>query len=144
MRTRRGLLVFRNFRRKPNVSFSCLRLVDRHWGAGFLPSKYQGIRIGGSGDEPVKYLSNPKGMNAALRGRTIADIAALNRLYHGSIGDPEIETRIAQFEMAARMQISVPELADLKNESDHTIALYGDDSKTPSTYAYITHSWRDG
>ncbi|MSU48309.1 MAG: DUF1501 domain-containing protein [Opitutus sp.] len=111
-------------------------LVDRHWGAGFLPSRFQGIRIGDAEDEPVKFLNNPRGMNAALRGRTIADIGALNRLHQATSGDPEIETRIGQFEMAARMQLSVPELADLKSESAHSFALYGEDAKTPGTYAY--------
>ncbi len=110
-------------------------LVDRHWGAGFLPSVYQGIRIGGADEEPVKYLGNPRGMNAALRARTIADLGALNRLHHAAVGDPEIETRIAQFEMAARMQLSVPELADMKDEPAHTFGLYGEDAKTPGTYA---------
>ncbi len=111
-------------------------LVDRHWGAGFLSSRYQGIKFGGAGSEPVRYLGNPAGMSAALRGRTIADLAALNRLHHATVGDPEIETRISQFEMAARMQMSVPELADLKSEAAHTFALYGEDAKTPGTYAY--------
>ena len=111
-------------------------LIDRHWGAGFLPSRYQGIRVGGAGDEPVKYLSNPDGMTNELRRRTIADIAALNRGHRELVGDPEIDTRIAQFEMAARMQMSVPELADFSDEPQHILDLYGDDVTQPGSYAY--------
>ena len=111
-------------------------LIDRHWGSGFLPSKYQGIRVGGSDGEPVKYLSNPDGMTAEMRRRTIADITAFNRSHFERVGDPEIETRIAQFEMAARMQMSVPELADFSDEPKHILDLYGDDVTEPGTYAW--------
>jgi len=111
-------------------------LVDRHWGAGFLPSRFQGIQFGGSGHSPVQYLDNPHWMSDELRGRTIHDIASLNRLHHREVHDPEIETRISQFEMAARMQMSVPELADLSRETESTFALYGEDAKEPGTYAY--------
>lgn len=111
-------------------------LIDRHWGSGFLPSKYQGIRVGGSGDEPVQYLSNPQGMTSELRRRTIADINAFNRRHRERVGDPEIDTRIAQFEMAARMQMSVPELADISDEPQHILDLYGEDVQQPGSYAY--------
>jgi len=111
-------------------------LIDRHWGSGFLPSKFQGIRVGGVGDEPVKYLRNPDGMTNKLRQETIADIAALNRHHRQRVGDPEIDTRIAQFEMAARMQMSVPELADLSDESQSTLDLYGEDATKQGSYAY--------
>lgn len=111
-------------------------LIDRHWGSGFLPSRYQGIRVGGLGDEPVKYLSNPKGITATLRQRTIADIAALNRHHRQRVGDPEIDTRIAQYEMAARMQMSVPELADIRNEPKHVLEMYGEDVTQRGSYAY--------
>jgi uncharacterized protein (DUF1501 family) len=111
-------------------------LVDRHWGAGFLPSRFQGIRFGGSDDELVRYLRNPDFMNAKLRDRTIQDISALNQLHYREMHDPEIETRISQYEMAARMQTSVPELADLSSESAATMELYGADSQTPGTYAH--------
>jgi hypothetical protein len=111
-------------------------LVDRHWSAGFLPSKYQGIRFGGSGDELVRYLKDPKFINSSTRQRTIADLRALNAMHHAEVQDPEIETRISQFEMAARMQMSVPELGDLKGESEATMKLYGDDAGTPGTYAH--------
>ena len=111
-------------------------LIDRHWGSGFLPSRYQGIRVGGADEEPVKYLKNPAGMNQSLRNRTIADIAALNKAHHRRVGDPEIETRIAQYELAARMQMSVPELTDLSDETQATFDLYGEDAKEPGTYAW--------
>lgn len=111
-------------------------LIDRHWGSGFLPSKYQGIRVGGSGDEPVQYLNNPEGISPELRRRTIADINAFNRRHRERVGDPEIDTRIAQFEMAARMQMSVPELADISDEPKHILDLYGEDVKQAGTYAW--------
>ena len=111
-------------------------LIDRHWGSGFLPSKYQGIRVGGSGEEPVQYLSNPESISPALRKLTIADIASMNRRHRQRVGDPEIDTRIAQFEMAARMQMSVPELADLRDEPKHVLELYGEDVTQPGSYAY--------
>lgn len=111
-------------------------LIDRHWGSGFLPSKYQGIRVGGNDDEPVKYLNNPAGMDQSLRNQTIKDIAALNQSHFQRVGDPEIETRISQFELAARMQMSVPELTDLSDETQATFDLYGEDARQPGTYAW--------
>ena len=111
-------------------------LVDRHWGSGFLPSRYQGIRVGGSGDAPVQYLNNPAGISHRLRQNTIADLRVLNKMHHATVGDPEIETRISQFEMAARMQLSVPDLADFSDEPQHVIDLYGEDALEPGTYAY--------
>lgn len=111
-------------------------LIDRHWGSGFLPSGYQGIRVGGSGSDPVRYLGNPAGISARLRRETIADLGALNRRHLDRVGDPEIATRIAQYEMAARMQLSVPELADLSGESRTVLDLYGPDVTRPGTYAY--------
>lgn len=111
-------------------------LIDRHWGAGFLPSRYQGIRVGGAGDAPVQYLNNPKGFTKALRQQSIVDLRAFNRRHRERVGDPEIDTRIAQFEMAARMQTSVPELADFSDEPPHVLDLYGPDVKEPGAYAY--------
>lgn len=111
-------------------------LVDRHWGSGFLPSRYQGIRVGGSGDAPVQYLNNPSGISHRLRQNTIADLRVLNEMHHATVGDPEIETRISQFEMTARMQLSVPDLADFSDEPQHVIDLYGEDALEPGTYAY--------
>jgi hypothetical protein len=110
-------------------------LYDRLWGSGFLPSKYQGVKFRSVGD-PVLYLSNPDGVSAATRRQMLDDLSQLNRLKFEQSGDPEINTRIAQYEMAYRMQTSVPELTDLSDEPDHTFELYGEDAKTPGTYAY--------
>ncbi len=110
-------------------------LYDRLWGAGFLPSEHQGVRFR-SGKDPVLYLSNPEGMSSSLRRRTLDHIGALNQLHHDEFGDPEIRTRIAQYEMAYRMQASVPELTDLSKEPQHTFDLYGEDARKPGTFAY--------
>lgn len=110
-------------------------LYDRLWGPGFLPSKHQGVRFR-SGKDPVLYLNNPAGISNDLRRKTLDDISALNRLRLGEVGDPEIETRIAQYEMAYRMQSSVPDLTDLSDEPQSTFDLYGEDAKKPGTYAY--------
>ncbi len=90
-------------------------LYDRLWGAGFLPAKHQGVKFRNSG-EPVLYLSNPKGVDRETRRETLDELAALNQTHFSSLGDPEIQTRIAQYEMAFRMQASVPELTDLSSE----------------------------
>ncbi len=111
-------------------------LIDRHWGSGFLPSRYQGIRFGGNDREVVSYLDNPPGITSDLRRRTIEDLRALNSVHHAVAGDPEIETRINQYEMAFRMQMSVPDVVDFKREPENTFALYGDDARVPGTYAH--------
>ncbi|HUY92261.1 MAG TPA: DUF1501 domain-containing protein [Pirellulales bacterium] len=94
------------------------------WSAGFLPSVYQGIQFRSSGD-PVLFLSNPKGHGAADRRRVLDAIQALNQRQLAAAGDPEIATRISQYEMAFRMQTSVPDLIDIGQESAETLALYG-------------------
>ena len=109
-------------------------LYDRLWGAGFLPSVHQGVRFR-SGESPVLFLKNPDGFSAQLRRKTLDHLGALNRLRLETVGDPEIETRIAQYELAFRMQTSVPELADVSDEPVSTFDLYGEDAKTPGTYA---------
>src|SRR5579871_4540288 len=109
-------------------------LYDRLWGSGFLPSKYQGVKFRSVGD-PVLYLSNPPGLDADGRRRFLDDLAKLNQIKLQEAGDPEIATRIAQYEMAYRMQTSVPELIDVSKESPHTFELYGEDAKTPGTFA---------
>ncbi len=114
---------------------SSIPIYDRMWGSSFLPSKYQGVRFGGA-NEPVLYLNDPDGMSRTLRRRTLDDIAALNELNFQEFGDPEIQTRISQYEMAFRMQKSVPELTDVKSEPQSTFDLYGEDAKEPGTYAY--------
>src|SRR4051812_24685567 len=109
-------------------------LYDRLWGSGFLPTRYQGVKFRPVGD-PVLYLTNPRGLDATARRRQLDDLARLNRLRHDEYGDPEIVTRIAQYELAYRMQTSVPELTDVSNEPEHVLRLYGDDARTPGTFA---------
>ena len=109
-------------------------LYDRLWGSGFLPSKYQGVKLRSVGD-PVLHLSNPDGLSPAIRRRTLDDLAKLNRLKLEETGDPEIATRIAQYELAYRMQSSVPELTDVSKEPKHVFDLYGPDARKPGTFA---------
>jgi hypothetical protein len=109
-------------------------LYDRLWGAGFLPSKHQGVKFRNSGD-PVLYLSNPPGVDPATRRGTLDRIAALNSQRYEQIGDPEIQTRIAQYELAFRMQSSVPDLLDVSGEPQHVLDAYGPDVKRPGSYA---------
>jgi len=109
-------------------------LYDRLWGSGFLPSSYQGVKFRSQGD-PVLFLKNPDGVTDAGRRRTLDDLAALNKLRQGETGDPETETRIQQYEMAFRMQSSVPELTDLSKEDAKTFELYGEDARKPGTFA---------
>jgi hypothetical protein len=109
-------------------------LYDRLWGSGFLPSQYQGVKFRSVG-EPVLYLSNPPGMNAAGRRRFLDDLAKLNQLKLEESGDPEVATRIAQYEMAYRMQTSVPELTDVSGEPQRIFDLYGPDARKPGTFA---------
>ena len=109
-------------------------LYDRLWGSGFLPTRYQGVKFRSVGD-PVLYLSNPPGISDAMRRRFLDDAGKLNQLKFDEYGDPEISTRIAQYEMAYRMQSSVPDLTDLSKEPESTFELYGPDSRKPGTYA---------
>jgi hypothetical protein len=109
-------------------------LLARLWGSGFLPSRYQGVQFRATKD-PVLHLSNPSGMTRESRRSLLDGIADLNRRLHQRVGDPEIETRIAQYEMAFRMQASVPELVDTSGEPEHVRALYGPDCMKPGTFA---------
>jgi hypothetical protein len=109
-------------------------LYDRLWGSGFLPTRYQGVKFRAVGD-PVLYLSNPDGLSAAGRRRFLDDLAKLNQMRLDETGDPEVATRIAQYEMAYRMQTSVPELIDVSKEPKHVFDLYGPDSRKPGTFA---------
>ena len=109
-------------------------LYDRLWGSGFLPSKYQGVKFRSNGD-PVLFLKNPEGVTPNTRRRYLDDLAKLNTFNLAETGDPEIATRIAQYEMAFRMQTSVPELTDLSKEPDHVFARYGPEARTPGSYA---------
>jgi hypothetical protein len=109
-------------------------LYDRLWGAGFLPTKHQGVKLRNKG-ERVLYLQDPEGMSRDVRRESLDEIATLNQQRHGVLGDPEIQTRIAQYEMAFRMQTSVPDLLDLSKEPQHVLDLYGPDVKRPGSYA---------
>jgi len=108
---------------------------DFYWGNGFLPSRFQGVKFRGSGD-PVLYLDNPPGISRSMRRAALDDLARLNELKLAAYGDPEIATRIAQYEMAFKMQASVPELTDLRDETEETLSLYGPEVRKPGTYAY--------
>ncbi len=110
-------------------------LYTRLWGAGFLPSEYQGVQFRGGGD-PVLFLSNPPGIDAKKRRRMLDGMAKLNAKQSETYQDPETATRIQQYEMAFRMQTSVPELVDVSNESQATLDLYGPDVKKPGSFAY--------
>jgi hypothetical protein len=109
-------------------------LYDRLWGSGFLPTQYQGVKFRSSGD-PVLYLTDPEGFVKEDRRLFLDALGKLNGLAYQEFGDPEIATRIAQYEMAFRMQASVPELTDLSKEPEHVYQLYGDDAKKPGTFA---------
>ena len=109
-------------------------LFQRLWGTGFLPSEHQGVQLRSAAD-PVLYLSDPPGIDRASRRRMLDTLAEVNHLQHEQFGDPEILARISQYEMAYRMQTSVPDLVDLKDEPESTFALYGEDARTPGTFA---------
>jgi hypothetical protein len=109
-------------------------LYDHYWGSGFLPSRYQGVKLRNARD-PVLYLRDPDGLPRDVRRGMLDGLAELNRMRHEQTGDPEIETRIRQYEMAWRMQTSIPELTDLSDEPESTFELYGPDSRRPGSYA---------
>jgi hypothetical protein len=109
-------------------------LYDRLWGSGFLPSRYQGVKFRSQGD-PVLYLNDPAGGSSKKRLAMLDRLARLNRIREQEIGDPEITSRIAQYEMAYRMQASVPGLADISDEPESTFKLYGEEAKTPGSHA---------
>lgn len=109
-------------------------LYDRLWGSGFISTQHAGVKFRNTGD-PVLYLSNPDGVDRPMRRDMLDDLAALNGERHQIVGDPEIEARIAQYEMAFRMQASVPELTDVKGESQEVLDLYGPEVKKPGSYA---------
>jgi len=107
---------------------------DYYWGSGFLPSRYQGVRFRNTGDL-VPYLNNPAGMSAQSKRVLLDEVAELNRRHLADYGDPEIETRIAQYEMAFRMQSSVPELVDFSGETKSVTERYGADALVKGTFA---------
>jgi hypothetical protein len=108
---------------------------DYYWGSGFLPTRFQGVKFRGSGD-PVLYLSNPPGMDREARRGLLDELGRLNQLKLQESGDPEVGTRIAQYEMAYRMQTSVPELTDITKEPAHILEMYGPDVRRAGSFAY--------
>jgi hypothetical protein len=108
---------------------------DFYWGSGFLPTRFQGVKFRGGG-EVVLYLSNPDGMSRPMRRGLLDDVARINELKLRDFGDPEIATRIAQYEMAFKMQASVPELTDLSKEPRSVLDMYGPQVRGPGTFAY--------
>jgi hypothetical protein len=109
-------------------------LAARMWGSGFLPSEHQGCKLR-AGDDPVLYLNNPKGVNRDDRRKMLDLTNELNEKEYQRSFDPEVRSRIAQYEMAYRMQMSVPELTDISGESEATLEMYGEDVKTPGSFA---------
>jgi hypothetical protein len=109
-------------------------LYDRLWSSGFLPTQHAGVKFRNSGD-PVLYLSNPPGVARDVRRGTLDELQQLNARRLDVVGDPEIQARIAQYEMAFRMQASVPDLTDISGESASVLESYGPEVKTPGTYA---------
>jgi hypothetical protein len=109
-------------------------LYDHYWGSGFLPSRFQGVKLRNSQD-PVLYLRDPEGMPRELRRSLLDGSSQLNELRFDVTGDPEIHTRIRQYEMAFRMQTSIPDLTDLRDEPEEVFQLYGPDSRRPGSYA---------
>ncbi len=110
-------------------------IFSRLWGSGILPSNHQGVLMR-SGKNPLLYLKDPSGLNRPTRREMLDDLAALNEGSFARFGDPEIQTRIAQYEMAFRMQTAAPEIVDLSDEPESTFKLYGEDARRPGTYAY--------
>ena len=109
-------------------------LYDRLWGSGFLPSRHQGVKLRSAG-EPVLYLNNPPGVNRDMRRSMLDGLRGLNQESFNTFSDPETQTRIAQYEMAYRMQMEVPDLMDLSKESKMTLDLYGPDVEKPGSFA---------
>ena len=107
---------------------------DYYWGSGFLPSRFQGVRFRNTGDL-VPYLANPPGVSRQARRALLDDMAAMNAAHLNDYGDPEIDTRIAQYEMAFRMQTSVPDLVDFSGETAATLRRYGPDALVKGTFA---------
>ena len=110
-------------------------ILSRYWHNGFLPARYQGVQFQSTGD-PVLFLSNPTGIDHGARGRIIGSINRLNRLKHRQVGDPEIEARVDAFQMAYKMQASMPELVDFSSEPKHVLEMYGPGVDRQGTFAY--------
>ena len=110
-------------------------LYDRLWGSGFLPSRFQGVKFRNQGD-PVLDINNPSGVDTETRRAMLDSLKELNRIQLSATGNPDIETRISQYELAYRMQMSIPKLLDMSDEPKHVLDMYGPDALKPGTYAY--------
>ncbi len=110
-------------------------LADRNWGSGFLPTQHQGVKFDPSGGEAVRYLNDPAGVDRVGRRQMLDQLGKLNGLRHDAVGDPEIATRISQYELAYRMQASVPELSDISDEPKEVLDMYGPDVHKPGSFA---------
>ena len=117
-----------------NTFYQAQPIYSRLWGSGFLPSNHQGVKFRSQGD-PVLYLQDPAGTDRSRRRQLLDSLAQMNQIRAAEIGDPEIETRIKAYEMAYRMQVSVPELADISDEPQSTFDLYGEEARTPGSHA---------
>jgi hypothetical protein len=119
---------------RPSNTEQVQAISARLWSSGFLPGEHSGVSFRSSGD-PILYINNPPGVPAQVRRRTLDGLRQLNEMNYRAVGDPETHTRIGQYEMAYRMQASVPELTDLSREPESVFRLYGDDARRPGTFA---------
>jgi hypothetical protein len=119
---------------EPSNTEQVQAISARLWSSGYLSGQYAGVSFRSKGD-PILYINNPPGVSSDVRRQTLDGINGLNRLAYEKLGDPETQTRIEQYEMAFRMQASVPELTDLAQEPETTFELYGEDAKKPGTFA---------
>ncbi len=120
---------------KPSNTEQVQAISARLWQAGYLPGEHAGVSFRSGGD-PILYINNPDGVSPDVRRRTLDGLKALNELTYQQVGDPETHTRIQQYELAFRMQSSVPDLTDTSKEPDSTYKLYGDEAKKPGTFAH--------
>ena len=119
---------------RPTNTEQIQAISARLWSSGYLPGEHAGVPFRSAGD-PILFINNPPGVPTSIRRRTLDGINALNEMNYKIVGDPETHTRIAQYEMAFKMQASVPELTDVKGETEATYQLYGDEAKKPGTFA---------
>ncbi len=115
-------------------------ISSRLWSSGFLPGEHAGVSFRSKGD-PILFINNPPGVPSSVRRRTLDGLNALNELNYNLVGDPETHTRIKQYEMAFRMQASVPELTDISKEPEHIYKLYGEEARKPEPLPTAS-SWR--
>jgi hypothetical protein len=119
---------------RPSNTEQVQAISARLWQSGYLPGEFAGVPFRSAGD-PILYINNPPGVPSQVRRQTLDGLQALNELNYNTLGDPETRTRIRQYEMAYRMQTSVPELADLSQETEETMQLYGEAARKPGTFA---------